>query len=219
MSKKTPKKKSHAKAKKSTPKPGRKKTVRKVVKKQRQKSVRNPKSNKGKTKIKLATKNKKSIHKKSTGKTNRVPGKSTSGNRTRKPQLVVNKVRGENQVKFSFKGVKAIDKKVALVKGYAGNTLKKQITKHKKPPKAVVIIIKGKGGKQTAKVSPYDFVVNERNVKGFIDGIVEKVKDDYETLRDLMEYDDSGEGGYSDDGSDENFDPDTINEIIVKFIY
>jgi hypothetical protein len=141
-------------------------------------------------------------------------------------KIVYSKRRGNKQLDFTFSGVKKLDKKKGLFKSSkeVDRTISRMISLKGKPPRGVVVIIGGKkinsdGTKEKAHrtvVSPLDFVVNKENTISFVDGILDKMKIDYEEWIDMEGEPDDGNG---DGDSYGTFEPDTVNEISLKFIY
>jgi hypothetical protein len=159
--------------------------------------------------------------------------KKATGRKERKPKakkqsgkIVYSKRRGNKQLDFTFSGVKKLDKKKGLFKSSkeVDRTISRMILLKGKPPRGVVVIIGGKkinsdGTKEKAHrtvVSPLDFVVNKENTIAFVDGILDKMEIDYEEWIDMEGEPDDGNGDVDSYGT---FEPDTVNEISLKFIY
>lgn len=173
---------------------------------------------------KTGTKNKAKVSGKSGDKKRAVSSRKTST-----AQLIVDQTSGRvlsrQQIDYTFKGVKSIQKKLELFERYADDSLIKQFKrKGGKPPRGVVVVVTGKKGKgkksatvEIGKVSPFDFVVNKKNVKAFVKGIIEKIRDDAEEFMDMGDAD--GSEDFLEDHSGADVNPDSIESIMLKFIY
>lgn len=119
-----------------------------------------------------------------------------------------------------------VKNKINLIKGYEGEELSNNIKWNKnakrvpglkgyKPPKAVyVTLVTSKGNKKfyrNVKITPTEFIVNERNIKAYLEGLILKHEDDY------IEHIEDNDGETTD--SSWVFNTNNITEIDVKFIY
>jgi hypothetical protein len=223
------KKKRHAN---KTKKPAKLQQVRpKVVKKPRRKVVRKTVT---KTKVK---KTKPVVTPKSKGifSTSKFGGKRNKGTKTpvrkvaKKQPLQIKRKHGENLVGFKFRS-KSLEKNIDLLD--TSKDVKKQLdyfqSKNRpkkgagyKPPKGVLVILKGKNGGEWTFKSPYDFVVNQKNIKGYIKGIVNKAEEKITYSRKNQPRN-VRVGKYkkiSGTEYDDPIDPNDINEIIIRYIY
>lgn len=104
--------------------------------------------------------------------------KSTKKSTKKKPTVSVRKVHGQNQIDFEFQNVRKIENKIDLLKEVPNTEFKKRM-KPGKPPKGALIVVTLNDGRTHTVKTPVDFVVNPVNIKAFVEGIVEKMKDDY----------------------------------------
>ncbi len=127
------------------------------------------------------------------------------------PYTVTGK-RGSNAIVYNLKG-RSINRNLNAIEQTTPQRLSYLMKKNDKPPQAVVIkILSKEEGKHKTILSPPDFVVNEKNVKAFIKGIINRIDEDWS---DFQDNDEEGDGSEN----YELFDPDTINQISIKFIY
>lgn len=197
-----------------------KKTSKKTNKKPTPKNDK-PIKKRNKQPEKLSTKNKISLPSK--GNTRR-KDVSTTGNRPVKSRTkpdslrVPRQKRGAKQVEFNFSGVKSADKKIQSFQEHSGKTLKKELKKRGgKPPRGAIIIVNDKDGNEKTFVTPLDFVVNETNVKNFIEEKLNEMKDNFAMWSKMKKVDkdfakEMKEQGYGD------YNPDSIAGITIKWI-
>jgi hypothetical protein len=176
-------------------------------------------------------KNKDVFHKGKTDKRNRDndtkrrPAKAkVSGSTKAKTSEIVRK-RGQNTIGFKLHG-KTIESKIA---SFNATNADKHLTyfqtkdkpiknKGYKPPKGVIIIVKGKPDQgELAFISPPDFVVNNTNVKAFTNGVLEKAVKDIYVSSDRGKFIGKKKKKY--DASGEPIDPTDIKEVVIRYIY
>jgi len=90
--------------------------------------------------------------------------------------------RGSDKVKLSFKGVKSIQKKIALFEQseVVDKAIKDQLKRKKgRPPKGIIIIVRDKHGREAALIPPPSMVVNEANIRNKLNKFVASLGDGY----------------------------------------
>lgn len=153
-----------------------------------------------------------------------VSAKKSKATKRESGKIIYSKRRGNKQIDFTFANVRKIQKKKDLFK-YSPEVKEKiqRMVKLKgKPPRGVVVIVSGKklneDGTKTpgtkTSVSPLDFVVNTKNVQGYVNGILNAMESDFDEWLDM-----EGEPGEGDTDQYGTFDPDTITGVSLKFIY
>lgn len=165
---------------------------------------------------KSANKPKVSVSKKPLTKGKRKPVKVATKTRIR-GTLIIKRERGKEVIKISFKNVRDIEKKIALLESSLElekankNQLKR---KGGKPPKGLIIVVRNKTGVETAHVTRPSFVSNQKNI----------LKEFRKYMRDLKQSHKLWvlQGRPKDDEMDESgasFNPNSIESIDIKFIY
>lgn len=109
--------------------------------------------------------------------------KRTARKFIKRPSVSIQKQRSKSgsksdTVDMTFNNVNDIDRKVDLIKDIPNSEIRKRM-RPGKPPKGALIIITLKDGRTITKKTPPDFVVNPANIKAFTEGIIEKMRDDY----------------------------------------
>lgn len=122
------------------------------------------------------------------------------------------------EIHYTFSGVRAVHKKIDLFKAKGKTAIEKQLKKFGgKPPRGLIVLVSDKKGREKAEVSPLDFVVNEENTQKFISDLLDRMKVDFMEWKDMQDNDEPGDdldvNPYAD------FNPDTVSEITIKFIY
>lgn len=121
------------------------------------------------------------------------------------------------QIDFSFSKVRKVDKKISLFKDYAGESIGKQLrTKKGKPPKGIIVTVRDKSGREKTELSRFDFVVNKESTQKFVGDMLGRMKDDF---MEWVEMDESGDVPDGDANPYGDYNPDTISNITIKFIY
>lgn len=200
------------------------KTQPKAPKTSRKSNVKRPKKTEGKSlqkriAKKSVSKDKIKIQKPTYSEGNKRFRKSTKDSRfisIKKP------TRSSKQIDINFSGVRSVDKKLLLFDNYSDKALNNAQKRYRKPPAAVVISIVGKVEGETAintKVSPVDFVVNVKNVKAYVHGIIEKMKSDYSEWLGMKKTQRNFIAKQRKGTSNELFTTDSISQISIKYIY
>lgn len=212
--------------KKKSKKHVRTKTSKKTVSKSRKRTRKSISKKSAKRQTKNVVTKDTKVVRKNTGR--KSPTKSSKKSKSVKSkkyaEIDIRKIRGENTVEF-FSHADTLEELIEAWK--ASDSINKAIDYYirknrpvkgagYKAPRAVVVIITSPVGNKTkAVVSPLEFVVSRINVKAFVVGILEQMVSDFELWIELMGAID--EEGL--DGSSENFDPNSITTITLKFIY
>lgn len=216
----------------------RKKAVKKSPEKRVKDSVRKSKQrdSKGKEKIKPVSKNQKSLSKNTSRKEVRrakkddelellnelflkelqkSAKKKTAKQRLtfeRKPNKENKRLRG-NAFVIIFPQRSTFQQKINLINNWNGKELKYYVDRFSKLPQAIQVILTTKKGSDTferaTRISPFDFIVNVPNTKGFIVEMMVSFQDNY------LEYVESEEPL----DSDWVYNPSKINKVTVRFIY
>lgn len=149
----------------------------------------------------------------------------------KKPTVKTSHKRGTRSYGIEFEGARSINKKMdafdeskevdkILNKGLFSSKAYQGKGKGYKPPRGIVVVIEGKRtdpetGKKiktvSADVSPTTLFIDRKSAKAYIKGVVEKKQGDY------ADWKSENEGEPTDSG--ENFNPDSISKIDIKFIY
>lgn len=245
MKKKAKKAAKKSSAKKSKKKPNPKKTyVKKKTSTPRKKTTGKTSARTNKKSRLRGKKLEKSISKKAqlpskkysrkTGNTNKVSKKSQRRNSDKKrlkqdnvPSLRISgkleiakqtKKTGD-RINYTFREVRAVDKKLALFKAKGNKAINKQLKKFGgKPPLGIVVTVTDKKGREKTELSRFDFVVNEKNVTDFVNDMLSRMKDDF---LEWVEMTDNGNEPADDLDSNPygDYNPDSIASIQIKFIY
>lgn len=124
--------------------------------------------------------------------------------------------RNKEQTDFHFEGVRNVFKKIDTFKQQAKPAIKNQLQrKGGKPPRGFIVTVYDKKGREKTEKTPLDFVVNENSIQEFIESMLERMAIDFEEWKDME--DEPGED--TDDNPYNDFNPDTIEEISIKYIY
>lgn len=141
----------------------------------------------------------------------------------------ISRAKGAKIIAFKLTAQKLENKIVQFNKSNADKELdllqfrdKPKGSKSYRPPKGVIIIIKGKNGEgELAFPSPPDFVVNKTNVKAFVNGVLEKSvgeiykRSDKRNRKNLW----VSSSKKKFDVSGEPVDPTQISEVLIRYIY
>lgn len=163
---------------------------------------------------KVRTKPQRRSSKQKTTKSDNVPNVRISGTLEVSKQTKQTK----DRINYTFKKIRAVDKKLALFKAKGNQAINKQLKKFGgKPPRGIVVTVTDKNGREKTEISRFDFVVNEKNTVDFVNDMLKRMKDDF------MEWVEMEENGEPQDDLDKNpygdYNPDSIASIQIKFIY
>lgn len=130
--------------------------------------------------------------------------------------IVEKRQRNKEQTDFHFSGVRSVDKKIALFNKEANKAINKQLNrKGGKPPRGIIVTVYDKKGREHTRISPLDFVVNEKTILEFVKGMLLDMKDDFMEWSEMQDEpgDDTDSNPYAD------YNPDSISSITIKYIY
>jgi hypothetical protein len=146
------------------------------------------------------------------------------------PQPEIKRKRGQNTIGYKLKS-KKLENKISEIQNskeaekhldYFQNKDRPKKGAGSKPPKGIIIILKGKKDQgEIAFVSPPDFVVNKKNVKAFTKGVLEKAagevykRSDSKNRKNLWVSKQKSKF----DVSGEPVNPTEINEVVIRYIY
>ncbi len=166
---------------------------------------------------------------------------------TRKPRTdsltIAKRKRGKEMLNVSFGKTRKVETKIKAFETSKKLTdsIKKQLKrKGGKPPKGMVIVVRDKKGNEAAHLSRPSFVANEKNIKKELAKFTKELKKDYSKFSQKLaerqkgpkqrkprkyemtshewEGEQLGGGGSLAEGY-EDYNPDNIQEIDIKFIY
>lgn len=185
---------------------------------------RKPKSKRHGTKSKASKKTNKS---RPVNKGRKAVKKTSKKHSKKKGSINVKKVSRKNRIDITFKNVRSIGNKKQLLKDYSGKSIKNAFKG--RPPKGVIVVIEGTkrvvtDGKvkrvkaSSGHVSPPDFVVNETNVKAYVEGIIEKMETDFEEWANMYADQDDYDGLDGEEDAEYGaFEPDSISGVSIKY--
>lgn len=208
---------------------GRKASLRKVRHGQASRNARNrqgnriqkarPRPAKRAERVSKAT-HKSTVSAKAKGRQRTSPGKAKAPRL--KTQVTSRHSRTKEQIEFRFKGSKSIASKLGALERQAtvSKAIKAQLKrKEGRPPRGAVVVVSDKDGNELAFPTPPDMVINEANLKAFIEDKTKEMARDHTKW---LKFKKAQRKGYVDEDSDNpygEFNPNGINAINVKFIY
>lgn len=150
------------------------------------------------------------------GKVPKQTSKRTTSQGVAKAQLITERrQRGKEQTDFHFEKVRSVNKKIAAFDSQSEKAIANQLSrKGGKPPKGIIVTVRDKKGREHTRISKPDFVVNKKSVKKFTKDMLTEMRDDFMEWKDMQD-----EPQDQDDNPYKDYNPDTIHEINIKYIY